>query len=196
MKALKAISGDAASGPNDGARVLAPGAPLSPGPCPNDLAQHLEHGEVLAWWGEKLSVQFGLAAITLGAAAVALLLVTGFAPTFWSQPFSDLWPPVIVLLSPTLLVLARETTSRTALLVTNTAIVEIPRRGAPRRLALQAIAGVQRDWVRGGLRVDGPNTAVHVPTSLMEESGKAVRSRLKGRVRTPRDVSDPLRWLS
>lgn len=193
MKALRAISGGRTG---DEARVLAPGAPLSPGPCPNDLAQHLEHGEVLAWWGEKLSVQFGLAAITLGAAAVALLLVTGFAPTFWAQPFSDLWPPVVVLLSPTLLVLAREAASRTALLVTNTAIVEVPRRGAPRRLALQAIAGVQRDWVRGGLRVDGPNTTIHVPTSLMEESGKAVRSRLKGRVRTPQGVADPLRWLS
>ena len=24
-------------------RVLAPGAPASPGPCPNDLAQHLQH---------------------------------------------------------------------------------------------------------------------------------------------------------
>lgn len=194
MKALKAINGGRASG--DEPRVLAPGAPLSPGPCPNDLAQHLDHGEALAWWGEKLSVQFGLAGITLGAALVALLLVTGFAPTFWAQPFSDLWPPVIVLLSPTLLVLARETASRTALLVTNTSIVEVPRRGNPRRLAMQAIVGVQRDWIRGGLRVDGPNTTIHVPTSLMEESGKAVRSRLKGRVRTPDQVPDPLRWLS
>ncbi len=194
MKALKAISGGRSSG--DEARVLAPGAPLSPGPCPNDLAQHLEHGEALAWWGEKLSVQFGLAGITLGAAAVALLLVTGFAPTFWTQPFSDLWPPVLVLLSPTLLVLAREAASRTALLVTNTRIIEVPRRGAPRKLALNAIAGVERDWVRGGLRVDGGNTTILVPTSLMEASGKAVRSRLKGRVRTREAVSDPLRWLS
>jgi len=196
MKALKAINGGRSGRADDDPRVLAPGAPLSPGPCPNDLAQHLEHGEALAWWGEKMNVQFGLAAITLGAAVVALLLVTGFAPTFWDQPFSDLWPPVVVLLSPTLLVLARETASRTALLVTNTAVVEVPRKGAPKRLALQAISGVQRDWVRGGLRVDGPNTALHVPTSLMEESGKAVRSRLKGRVRTPQGVTDPLRWLS
>jgi len=177
-------------------RVLAPGAPPSPGSCPNDLAQHLEHGEVLVWWNEKTRIQFGLAAITLGAAAVALLLVTGFAPTFWTQPLNDLWRPVLALLSPTLVVLMRERMSRTALMVTDNAVIEVPRGGAPRRLALPRIVSVKRDWLRGGLRVEGPNTALHVPTSLMEDSGKAVRSRLKGRLRAPEGVSDPLRWLS
>lgn len=190
---LKVIDGD---GEGSEERPLAPGAPPSPGPCPNDLAQHLQHGEVLVWWNEKTGVQFGLAAITLGAAAVALLLVTGFAPSFWSQSFGDLWRPVLALLSPTLVVIAREWTSRTALLVTDNAIVEVPRGAAPRRLALARIVSVKRDWLRGGLRVDGPNTTIRVPTSLMEDSGKAVRSRLRGRIRAPEGVSDPLRWLT
>jgi hypothetical protein len=183
-------------GDDDGGRVLAPGAPLSPGSCPNDLAQHLEHGEVLVWWNEKSRIQFGLAGITLGAAAVALLLVTGFAPTFWSQPISGLWKPVLALLSPTLVVLAREWTSRTALLVTDNAIIEVPRGGGARRLALPRIVSVKRDWLRGGLRLAGPNTTIQVPTSLMEDAGKAVRSRLRGRLRVPEGVSDPLRFLS
>ncbi len=175
-------------------RVLTPGAPSSPGPCPNDLAVHLEHGEVLVWWNEKTEIQLGLAGITLGAAAVALLMVTGFAPTFWSQPLSGLWRPLLALLSPTLLVLAREWASRTALIVTNNAIIEVPRKGSPKRLALPRILRVRRDWVRGGLKLEGPGTTVHVPTSLLGDAGKAVRSRLQGRVRTPED--DPLRWLS
>lgn len=181
-------------------RVLAPGAPPSPGPCPNDLAQHLQHGEVLVWWSEKAGIQFGLAGITLAAAAVALLLVTGFAPDFWSQPLLELWKPVLALLSPTLVVLAREWMSRTALLVTDNAIIEVPRGAGPRRLSLTQIVSVKRDWLRGGLRVDGPRSTLRVPTSLMEASGKAVRSRLEGRLRGSQSdgasVSDPLRWLS
>lgn len=177
-------------------KILAPGAPPSPGPCPNDLAQHLEHGEVLAWWGEKTGIELGLVAITLGAAAMALLLVTGFAPSFWSQPASALWQPLLVLLSPTLAVLVREWMSRRAVLVTGRAIVDVPRRGPPQRLNLAAIAIVRRDWVRGGLTVEGANVRVHVPTSLMEDAGKAARSRLRGRGRPPAREADPLRWLS
>lgn len=177
-------------------RALAPGAPPSPGPCPNELAQHLQHGEVLVWWNEKTGIQFGLAGITLAAAAVALLLVTGFAPALWAQPLVELWKPVLALLSPTLVVLMREWLSRTALLVTNNAVIEVPRGAQPRRLALARILSVQRDWLRGGLRVDGPNTTLRVPTSMMEDSGKAVRSRLRGRVRAPEGVTDPLRWLT
>ena len=190
---LRVIDG---GGDGSDARALAPGAPPSPGPCPGDLAQHLQHGEVLVWWNEKRRIQFGLAAITLGAAAVALLMVTGFAPTFWSQPIADLWRPVLALLSPTIVVLIREWMARTSLMVTDNAVIEVPLRGAPRRLALPRIVSVKRDWLRGGLRVDGPNTTIRVPTSLMEESGKAVRSRRGGRVRVSEDVVDPLRWLT
>jgi hypothetical protein len=103
---------------------------------------------------------------------------------------------VLALLSPTLVVLAREWTSRTALLVTDNAIIEVPRGGGARRLALPRIVSVKRDWLRGGLRLAGPNTTIQVPTSLMEDAGKAVRSRLRGRLRVPEGVSDPLRFLS
>lgn len=192
---LEVIDGGG-EGDGVGDKILAPGAPPSPGPCPNDLAQHLNHGEVLAWWGEKSGIQFGLAAITLGAAAVALLLVTGFAPSFWAQPPAQLWRPLLVLLSPTLAVIVREWLSRRAVLVTGVAIIEVPRRGAPARLNLSGIVRVRRDWVRGGLTVEGSNTRVHVPTSLIEDAGKAVRSRLRGRARPPSREADPLRWLS
>ncbi len=194
---LEIIEGEAREADGAGGRrILTPGAPPSPGPCPNDLAVHLQHGEVLVWWSEKTNVQLGLAGITLGAAAVAILLVTGFAPSFWSQPLSGLWKPVLALLSPTLLVLGREWASRTALMVTGNAIIEVPRRGAARRIALPQIRAVKRDWVRGGLRLEGPTAALHVPTSLVEDAGKAVRSRRRGRGGAPEGIDDPLRWLS
>ena len=191
---LEVVDGSGAS--KGGDRILAPGAPPSPGPCPNDLAVHLEHGEVMVWWGEKRGIEFALAAITLAAAGVALLMVTGFAPSFWSQPLAQLWKPVAALLSPTLAVLVREWMSRRALIVTGNAITEVGRDGRAHRLALSSIASVKRDWLRGGLRVEGPNTVVQVPTSLMEDAGKAVRSRLRGRVNAPDRERDPLRWLS
>ncbi len=191
---LEVVDGGGAS--KGGDRILAPGAPPSPGPCPNDLAVHLEHGEVMVWWGEKRGIEFALAAITLAAAGVALLMVTGFAPSFWSQPLAQLWKPVAALLSPTLAVLVREWMSRRALIVTGNAITEVGRDGRAHRLALSSIASVKRDWLRGGLRVEGPNTVVQVPTSLMEDAGKAVRSRLRGRVNAPDRERDPLRWLS
>lgn len=179
-----------------GDRILAPGAPPSPGPCPKDLAVHLEHGEVMVWWGEKRRIEFALAGITLGAAGIALLMVTGFAPSFWSQPLGQLWRPLAALLSPTLAVLVREWMSRRALVVTGNAITEVGRDGRAHRLSLTSIVSVKRDWLRGGLRVEGRNTVVQVPTSLMEDAGKAVRSRLRGRVNAPDRDRDPLRWLS
>ncbi len=193
---FEVIDGGAPQDSQGGQRILTPGAPPSPGPIPNELAQHLQHGEVLVWWGEKTGVQLALVSITLGAAAIALLLVTGFAPTFWSQPPAQLWRPLLALLSPTLFVLAREWVGRRALLVTNNAIIEVPRGEAPRRLALGGIARVRRDWLRGGLRVEGRNTVVQVPTFLMEDAGAAVRSRLRGKLRAPDRDTDPLRWLS
>lgn len=194
---LKMIEGGVSKEvPSKGPRILAPGAPPSPGPIPNDLAQHLDHGEVLVWWGEKTGIELGLVLITLGAAAVALLLVTGFAPSFWSQPIGQIWQPVAALLSPTLFVIAREWTARRALLVTAKAIIEVPRREPPRRLPLSGIARVRRDWLRGGLRVEGAKTAVQVPTALLEDAGAAMRSRFRGRLRAPEREMDPLRWLS
>lgn len=182
--------------PDDGRRVLAPGAPASPGPIPNELAQHLAHGEVLAWWNEKQGVQFALLGVSMGAAAVALLFVSGFAPEFWSQPFSGLWPPLLALFSPTLFVLGREWLNRRAVLVTADAVVEVDNDGTVHRLPLGAIVRIRRDWIRGGVTLLGKRGVVRIPPSLMDDARDAVASRLAKTIRSNAGrIEDPNHWL-
>ena len=176
-------------------RILAPGAPPSPGRPDNDLAAHLEHGEVLAWWGFKDHIQYSLIAITLGAAAAALGLVSAFAPEFWSRPLEGLWAPLLAVMSPSLFVLLREWLNRGALMVTDRAIIEIDRSGAVHRLPLNAIAEIGRDWLRGGIRLRGRRSDVRICPELLDDAQAAVASRLRGTLRAASDVVDPLRWL-
>lgn len=195
MKLELVVNRPSEPGENGGPRILAPGAPPSPGPIPNWLAAHLEHGEVLVWWGMKHRVQLGPIAITLAAAAVALLMVTGFAPVFWSRPLSALWPPVLAVLSPTLLLLFRELANRSAVLVTDGAVITISPRRHGSRLPLSGIGGVRRDWLRGGVRLWGRRAVLRVPPSLMEDTRAALLSRLRPMVRASTQIDDPMGWL-
>jgi hypothetical protein len=177
-----------------GRRILAPGAPPSDGPIPNELAMHLQHGEVLAWWGRKDAIQFGPIALTFGAAVLVLALASAFAPGLWTGGWSAMWAPVLALLSPTLFVLAREWVGRGAVMVTHEAVIEVEPNGQPHRIALGAIRAVRRDWVRGGVQLIGARQLVRIPPMLMDDTRAAIASRLRGMVRGA-EPDDPLGWL-
>lgn len=181
---------------DDGPRILAPGAPPSPAPLPNDLAVFLEHGEVLAWWDEKITMTWELVGITLGAAVLLLLGVTGFAPSFWAQPIAGWGPPVLALLSPTLLVLFREFTGRGAIMVTDRAIIGVDREGTPTRLALGSIDAIRRDLLRGGVTIQSRQHQVRIPPALTDRCRQAVASRMEHRLSGSQTVIDPMGWLS
>ncbi len=177
-------------------RRLAPGAPHSPGTVPLELAVHLRVGEPVVWWDAKANYDLRPAGVVLAACVVVLVFVTVFAPGFWLQGLSDLWPPVAALLSPTVLLLAREHWSLRSLMVSDTAIVEVTRRGAVSRLAFSAIRQVRHDLLTGGILLRGKDTRIRVPSSLAEAARAAIQSQrrnvLRGEASQP---DDPLGWL-
>lgn len=178
-----------------GPRILAPGAPPSPGPVPNELAQHLAFGEALVWWGEKDRIDLRPVGLVLLAVLVILGFVSLLAPEFWSQPWRELAKPVGALLSPALLVLLRERLDQLAVLVTDTSIVGVDRSGRASRLTLDGIASVKRDALRGGLVLEGRGGRLRIPTSLLDDTRQAIASQSRNRVRGSGGVDDPTGWL-
>ncbi len=176
-------------------RILAPGAPPSPSVVPLELARHLQLGEALVWWNEKLHME--RAPIVLGAALVviALVLVSVLAPAFWLQPLSDLWQPLLAVCSPLLFALVRERLSRRSVLVTDDAIIEVDMSGHAQRLGFDNVRSVRRDLLRGGLRLEGARAVVRIPSLLLEDARTAIESTRRGRVRTREGLDDPMRWL-
>src|SRR5690606_9986767 len=124
---------------SEGARVLAPGAPPSPGTAPLEIARHLRLGEALVWWDAKVGYDLRPLAWIGGISAAVLVVASLLAPEFWDLPLADLWRPIAVLLSPMLVWLVREQMSQRSILVTDTAILEVPRRGEPQRLQFSAV---------------------------------------------------------
>jgi hypothetical protein len=179
-----------------GPRILAVGAPISPGPIPNDLARHLKFGEALIWWGEKDRIEYGPILLAFGAAALALALVTGFAPELWHQPWSGLWPPLLALLSPTLFVLIRERLAQAAVLVTDSAVISIDPDDRAARLAMDAVSGIRKDVLRGGVQLLGPRgVVVRIPAALMDDARSAIATQRATRVRSRDRVDDPTGWM-
>lgn len=177
-------------------RRLAPGAPLSPGTVPLELALHLRSGEALVWWDAKAAHDLRPTLVVLAACALVLLGVTAMAPTFWSQDWGDLWPPVAALVSPALLMLAREHLSLRSLLVTDAAIVEVTRAGAVSRLAFSAVRKVRRDLVTGGVLLQGKDTKIRVPPALAENARAAIATQRRSVLRgEPTRPDDPLGWM-
>lgn len=183
------------TGSGGGPRILAPGAPPSPGPVPGDLARHLVFGEALVWWDEKERIHLGPVALVVGAGVAILGFVSVLAPSFWLQPLGELWKPVAVLFSPALLVLLRERLNQCAVLVTDVGIIGVDRSGGVQRVALDGITTVRRDVLRGGLLLEGPRGRVHVPPSLMGDAQQAIASQRRSRPRAGGQVDDPMRWL-
>lgn len=178
-----------------GPRILAPGAPPSPGPIPTDLAQHLSFGEALVWWDEKDRIHYGPVGLVLLAVLAILAFVTLLAPEFWQQPWSEMAKPIAALLSPAALVLLRERINQRAVMVTDTAIIGIDPGGRAERLGFEGIASVQRDVLRGGLVLQGRGGRVRIPPSLLDDAHKAIASQRRNRVRGSGSVEDPTGWL-
>ena len=190
-------SGDQNGGQTRGGpRILAPGAPPSPGPIPNDLARHLVFGEALVWWDEKDRIHAGPVALVVVAALAILGFVSVLAPQFWLQPWRELWKPIAALMSPAALVLLRERANRRAVLVTDAGIIGVDRQGHADRLAFDAITKVQRDILRGGLVLEGKRERVRIPPSLLDDARQAIASQRRNRLRrAPGSIDDPMRWL-
>lgn len=178
-----------------GPRILAPGAPASPGPVPSELARNLEFGEALVWWDEKDRIHLGPVALVIAAAVSVLGFVSVLAPSFWLQPWADLWKPVAALFSPAALVLLRERINRYAVLVTDVGIIGIDPSGNVQRLSFDAIESVRRDVLRGGLLLEGKRGRVRIPPSLLDDARQAIASQRRNKVRGAAPIDDPARWL-
>lgn len=193
---LELVSSNPSPPPGGGGpRILAPGAPPSPGPVPGDLARHLVFGEALVWWDEKDRVHFGPIGLVIVAAVAILGFVSVLAPQFWLQPWDELWKPVAALLSPAILVLLRERFNQRAVLVTDVGIIDVDRQGRVGRLAFDAITSVRRDALRGGIVLEGKRGRVRIPPSLLDDAHQAIASQRRNRVRATTEIDDPMRWL-
>lgn len=179
-----------------GPRSLAPGAPPSPGTAPLEIARHLRLGEALVWWDAKAGFDLRPLAWIGGISAAVLLVASLLAPEFWQQPLSELWRPIAVLLSPMLLWLVREQFSQRSILVTDTAVLEVPRRGEPQRLQFSAVQRVRRDLLTGGVVLTGKLSKVRVPAALVDNTRAAIASQRKGALRSQAErPDDPLRFM-
>jgi hypothetical protein len=177
-------------------RRYVPGAPLSPGTVPLELATLLELGEAVIWWGHKRSWAWIPIAVTAGGGLAVLAFATLLAPGLWQRPLSEAWQPVAAVLAPALFLVAREWASRRALVVTDAAILGVDPRGNAQRLPLRAILRVRRDWLSGGVRLDGARSSVVIPPSLMDDARKAIALPRRDMLRGSNDKpDDPLGWL-
>lgn len=192
---LELLPGNPNAPAGSGPRILAPGAPPSPGPVPSDLARHLVFGEALVWWDEKDRIHLAPVALVVGAAVAILGFVSVLVPSFWLQPLGELWKPIAALFSPALLVLLRERLNQTAVLVTDVGVVGIDPAGHVERLAFDAIEVVRRDVLRGGILLEGKRGRVRIPPSLLDDAHQAIASQRRNRVRGAAPIDDPMRWL-
>ena len=177
-----------------GARVLAAGAPESPGTLPLEFAVLLRQGEALIWWNEKQMISLWPVVSVLGICAVILALVTALAPDFWLQPWETLWPPLAALFSPVLAILIREVFSMRVTIVADGAVIDVPRFGEPRRIAIGAIRKVRRDLWTGGIRLEEANARLRIPPTFADDARRAIASTGRAVLRS-RPVDDPISWL-
>jgi len=177
-----------------GPRPLAPGAPNSPGTLPLELAVLLRQGEALVWWDEKERLSLRPVLAVVGICAVILVLVTGLAPDFWLQPWESLWPPLAALFSPVLAIVVRELVAIRVTMVTDGAVIDVPRFGEPRRVSIAAISAVRRDLWTGGVRLTEGSVRLRVPPTLADDARRAIASTGRAVLRS-RPVDDPISWL-
>ncbi len=184
----------ASSSPSKGRR-LAPGAPFSPGTMPFELARELRVGEVAVWWNEKSEIAWTPVLIMLGAAAVIMTIASVVAPELWTQPFEELWKPLVATLLPTLLVLGREWMSRRAIAVTDGSIIELDHRGRVERLGFRNVRKVRRDLLTGGVLLEGAEHKIRIPPSLADDAREAIASQLRMGLRGSEKPDDTLGWM-
>ena len=177
-------------------RKLAPSAPPSPGTVPLELARELRPGEALVWWNHKHKISWRPVAWVLLAGLTLLAFATLFAPELWRQPVAELGKWTIPVLAPAGLLLAREWLSRRALLVTDSAIVELDHRGRSDRLAFRSVRRVRRDLLTGGVLLEGARHKVRVPPQLAEDARAAIASQTRLSLGSGAEgPEDPLGWM-
>ncbi len=183
-----------ASSSADG-RVLAPGAPRSPGAVPLEIARELRVGEPVVWWGRKDRVDRKPIAWMLVAGALLLALATLLAPELWDVPISQMWKPLVPALAPAALLLARELLSVRTVLVTDSSVLVLDHRGRLDRLAFRNVRRVRRDLVTGGILLEGAEHKLRLPPLLAEDARTAIASQVRHTLSSGERPDDPIGWL-
>jgi hypothetical protein len=183
------------SGATDGARRLAPSAPPSPGTLPLELATELRMGEPVVWWGEKTTIDRRPIVWMLLAAALLLGFATLLAPEIWAQPLGDLWQPLLPALAPAALLAVREWVSLRAVLVTDNSVIVCDHRGRVDRIGFRNIRRVGRDFLTGGVLLEGAQHKVRIPPSLADDARAAIGSQTRFAIRSGEGPEDPLGWM-
>jgi hypothetical protein len=138
----------------------------------------------------------GAIAIVAGAAAGLLAAASVVVPGLWRLPWAELLPPLAVLFAPAALVAVREWASLRAVVVTDRGVIDVPLRGAVDVLHFSGIRRVRRDWLRGGVRLEGAAHQVVIPAALADDARAAIREqRASSMAHLAGAVDDPLQWL-
>lgn len=182
-------------GPTIEPRRLVPGAPLSPGPVPLELAMELGVGEPVVWWGRKDSIDRRPISWLIVAGLLVLGFATLLAPELWDQPWRELWKPLIPALAPAALLTVREWLSLRDVVVTDSSILVCDHRGRVERLAFRNVRRVGRDLLTGGILLEGARHKLRLPPALAEDTRAAIASQTRHTLRSGDGPDDPLAWL-
>jgi hypothetical protein len=132
----------------------------------------------VVWWGEKSSIQWQAVGILAAAGAGVLALASGFVPELWSQPWRDVLRTVLLTQLPAAAFFARDWMGRRALLVTDSAIINLKPNGDTDRIAFRNVRLVRRDWFSGGVILRGQRHEVRVPPALLDDARQAIASQM------------------
>lgn len=183
------------SEPGEPGRVLAPGAPPSPGAVPFELATELRVGEAVIWWGRKDFVARRPIAWLLLAGLALLGFGTLLAPELWNVPWTELWKLLAPALAPAGLFYARELVSRRTVLVTESSVIVLDHQGRLDRLAFRNVRRVRRDLLTGGILLEGAAHKLRIPPELADDARVAIASQTRHHMTGGDGPDDPLRWL-
>lgn len=176
-------------------RVLAPGAPSSPGTMPLELARELRVGEAVIWWNQKDTIHWRLVGWVFAAGLLILAIGTLFAPELWLQPLDELWKTVVPALLPAPLLAAREWYSQRAIIVTDNSVIGFDHRGRVDRIGFRNVRTIKRDLLTGGVLLEGTAHRVRIPPSLADDARQAIASQLRNTVRATDELHDALGWF-
>ncbi|MGB1014486.1 MAG: hypothetical protein ACPG4T_10165 [Nannocystaceae bacterium] len=175
---------------------LAPGAPRSPSKIPMELVPYLRTGEALVWWDIKEEIAFRRIGWVLLFCVAVLAFATLIVPGFWLQPFESLVRPLVAVFLAPIALLVREFLGMRSTLVTDSAVIDVTRRGRASRLAFSAVSRVRRDLLTGGIRLEGAKGKVTIPPDLTVNARKAIALQRRSRVRSgSTELDDPEGWL-
>lgn len=180
--------------PKSTSRRLVPNAPKSPGTLPLELATELRMGEPVVWWGEKEDIDWRPIGWMLLAAVLLLGFATLLAPELWMRPLDEMWP-MLLALSPAALMLGREWVSRRAVLVTDGSVVVCDHRGRVDRIGFRNIRRVGRDFLTGGILLEGVQHKVRIPPILADDTRAAIGSQTRFAIRSGDGPHDPMGWM-